>query len=163
MAQLALNHVTVIVTDLPRSLDFYQKLFGLTIIERLPFKSVGAWSTGNRAADAVILGVQNGSGDWIAFAAATPISPLQYLAQSTRMDLEFLPISGPRKRGEWEIDIPFVLLSQIRSGVIRAWAMDYPRHVLYRLPGDQRFTVAPEQDPPPKLNALGAAGPTPAQ
>jgi catechol 2,3-dioxygenase-like lactoylglutathione lyase family enzyme len=43
MAQLALHHVNVIVTDLPRSLAFYQKLFGLTIIERPPFKSVGAW------------------------------------------------------------------------------------------------------------------------
>ena len=32
MAQLALHYVNVIVTDLPRSLDFYQKLFGLTII-----------------------------------------------------------------------------------------------------------------------------------
>jgi glyoxylase I family protein len=43
MAQLALHHVNVIVTDLPRSLDFYQKLFGLTIIERPPFKNAGAW------------------------------------------------------------------------------------------------------------------------
>jgi len=38
MAQLALQHVNVIVTDLPRSLAFYQKLFGLRIMERPPFK-----------------------------------------------------------------------------------------------------------------------------
>jgi catechol 2,3-dioxygenase-like lactoylglutathione lyase family enzyme len=43
MAQLALDHVNVIVTDLPRSLAFYQNLLGLRIIERPPFKSVGAW------------------------------------------------------------------------------------------------------------------------
>ena len=43
MAQLALHHVTLVVTDLPRSVAFYQRLFGLTIIERPPFKSVGAW------------------------------------------------------------------------------------------------------------------------
>ena len=43
MAQLALHHINVIVTDLPRSLAFYQKLLGLTIMERPPFKSVGAW------------------------------------------------------------------------------------------------------------------------
>ena len=43
MAQLALDHVNVIVNDLPRSLAFYQKLFGLTIIERPPFKNAGAW------------------------------------------------------------------------------------------------------------------------
>ena len=43
MAQLALHHVNLIVTDLPRSLDFYQKLFGLTIMERPPFKGAGAW------------------------------------------------------------------------------------------------------------------------
>jgi catechol 2,3-dioxygenase-like lactoylglutathione lyase family enzyme len=42
MAQLALHHANVIVTDLPRSLAFYQKLFGLTIIERPPFKGVGS-------------------------------------------------------------------------------------------------------------------------
>jgi glyoxylase I family protein len=43
MAQLALHHINVIVTDLPRSLAFYQKLLGLTIMERPPFKTVGAW------------------------------------------------------------------------------------------------------------------------
>jgi catechol 2,3-dioxygenase-like lactoylglutathione lyase family enzyme len=43
MAQLALHHVSVIVTDLPRSLAFYTNLFGLTTIDRPPFKSVGAW------------------------------------------------------------------------------------------------------------------------
>jgi catechol 2,3-dioxygenase-like lactoylglutathione lyase family enzyme len=39
MAQFALHHVNVIVTDLPQSLAFYQNLFGLTIIERPPFKA----------------------------------------------------------------------------------------------------------------------------
>jgi glyoxylase I family protein len=43
MAQLALHHVNLIVTDLPRSLAFYQNLFGLTIIARPPFKGAGAW------------------------------------------------------------------------------------------------------------------------
>jgi catechol 2,3-dioxygenase-like lactoylglutathione lyase family enzyme len=43
MAPLTLHHVSVIVTDISRSLAFYQKLFGLTTIERPPFKSVGAW------------------------------------------------------------------------------------------------------------------------
>ena len=43
MAQLALHHVNLIVTDLPRSLAFYQNLFGLRMIERPPFKGAGAW------------------------------------------------------------------------------------------------------------------------
>jgi catechol 2,3-dioxygenase-like lactoylglutathione lyase family enzyme len=43
MAQLALHHVNVIITDLPRSVAFYQRLFGLTIIERPAFKNAGAW------------------------------------------------------------------------------------------------------------------------
>ena len=43
MAQLALHHVNLIVTDLPRSLAFYQNLFGLRIIEQPPFKRAGAW------------------------------------------------------------------------------------------------------------------------
>ena len=43
MAQLALHHVSIIVSDLPRSLAFYQNLFGLTIIDQPPFKSRGAW------------------------------------------------------------------------------------------------------------------------
>ena len=43
MAQLALHHVNLIVTDLPRSLAFYQNLFGLRIIERPPFKGACAW------------------------------------------------------------------------------------------------------------------------
>ena len=51
------------------------------------------------SADAVILGTQNAAGEWVAIAAATPLSPPQYLAKSTRMDLEFLAVSGPQKRG----------------------------------------------------------------
>ena len=43
MAQLALHHVNVIVTDLPRSLEFYQKLFALTVIPRPAFQNAGAW------------------------------------------------------------------------------------------------------------------------
>jgi catechol 2,3-dioxygenase-like lactoylglutathione lyase family enzyme len=43
MAQLELHHVSLIVTDLPRSLAFYQNLSGLTIIERPSFKNAGAW------------------------------------------------------------------------------------------------------------------------
>ena len=43
MAQLALHHVNLIVTDLPRSLAFHQNLFGLTLVERPPFKGAGAW------------------------------------------------------------------------------------------------------------------------
>ena len=39
MAQLALHHVNLTVTDLPRSLAFYQNLFGLRMIERPPFKA----------------------------------------------------------------------------------------------------------------------------
>jgi glyoxylase I family protein len=43
MAPLTLHHINVIVTDLPRSLAFYQMLFGLTMIERPTFKNAGAW------------------------------------------------------------------------------------------------------------------------
>ena len=43
MAQLALHHLNLTVTDLPRSLAFYQNLFGLRMIERPPFKGAGAW------------------------------------------------------------------------------------------------------------------------
>ena len=43
MPQLTLHHINVIVTDLPRSLAFYPKQFGLRIMERPPFKNVGAW------------------------------------------------------------------------------------------------------------------------
>ena len=46
MPQLTLHHINVIVTDLSRSLAFYQNLCGLTIVERPPFKSVGAWLAG---------------------------------------------------------------------------------------------------------------------
>ena len=43
--------------------------------------SGSALSSGGRSADAVILGVQNAAGEWVAIAAATPLSPPQYLAQ----------------------------------------------------------------------------------
>jgi glyoxylase I family protein len=43
MVTIALHHVAVIVTDLPRSAAFYQDLFGLAPIERPPFTIPGLW------------------------------------------------------------------------------------------------------------------------
>jgi hypothetical protein len=128
---------------------------GLTMRGTNGWRASGfALSTGGRSADAVLLGVQNAAGDWVAIAAATPTSPLQYFPKSTRMDLEFLAVSGPQKRGEWEIDLPRDIFGDLRGGVLRAWAMDFRRHVLYQLPGDQNFTVISE---PNSLKA-GRAG-----
>ena len=103
-----------------------------------------ALSLGGRSADAVILGVQNATGEWVAVAAATPLSPPRYLRKSTVMDLEFLAISAPQKRGEWEVDLPHDAFGTMQSGVMRAWAMDFPRHVLYALPGSQPFSAITE-------------------
>jgi hypothetical protein len=106
-----------------------------------------ALASGGRSADAVLLGVQNEAGEWVAVAAATPLSPPRYLHKSMRMDWEFLAVSAPKKRGEWEIDLPIGSFGNLSSGVLRAWAMDYRRHVLYRLPGDQQFIVSYENSP----------------
>ncbi len=100
-----------------------------------------ALASGGRSADAVVLGVQNAAGEWVAVAAATPLSPPKYLRKSIRMDWEFLALSAPQKRGEWEIDLPENTFRNLDGGVLRAWAMDYSRHTLYRLPGDQEFVV----------------------
>ena len=101
-----------------------------------------------RSADAVILGIQNAAGEWVAIAAATPLSPPQYLARSTRKDLEFLAMPLPQKRGEWESNLPLGSFGELRRGVLRAWAMDFRRHVLYQLPGDQEFTVISNSEEP---------------
>ena len=100
-----------------------------------------ALASGGRSADIVLLGVQNKAGEWVAVAAASALSPPKYLRKSTGMDWEFLALSSPRKPGEWAIDLPGDAFGNLKKGVLRAWAMDYGRHVLYRLPGDQQFTV----------------------
>ena len=43
MPQLMLHHVSIVVTDLARSLAFYRDLFDLEQIERPPFPVPGAW------------------------------------------------------------------------------------------------------------------------
>ena len=98
---------------------------GLTMRGTNGWRASGfALSSGGLSADAVLLGVQDAVGEWVAIAAATPTSPLQYLAKHTRMDLEFLEtVSGPKRRGEWEIDLPPGTFGDLRSGVLRAWAM----------------------------------------
>jgi hypothetical protein len=106
--------------------------------------SGSALSHRGRSADAVLLGVQNGDGEWVAIAAGTPVSPPRYLFKSTRMDSEFLALSGPQKRGEWEIDLPPDTFGSRRRGVLRAWGLDFQRHILYQLPGDQEFAVVSE-------------------
>jgi hypothetical protein len=108
--------------------------------------SGSALSIRGRSADAVLLGVRNADGEWVAIAAGTPVSPPRYLFKNTRMDWEFLAVSGPQKRGEWEIDLPPNAFGEQRSGVLRAWALDFPRQVLYQLPGDQEFAVISEMD-----------------
>ena len=110
--------------------------------------SGSALSSGRRSADAVVLGVQNAAGEWVAIAAATPVSPLQYLARGTQMDFEFLAVSDPQKRGKWQINLPIDAFGTRQEGVLRAWAMDFPRRILYRLPGDKGFTVSLEPSKP---------------
>jgi hypothetical protein len=94
---------------------------------------------GGRAADAVILGTQNANGEWIAIAAATPSSPPRYLNKSRRMDWEFLAVPEPQQSGRWEIDLPDGLFAGQEHGTLRAWAMDFRKRKLYRLPGDRAF------------------------
>jgi hypothetical protein len=110
--------------------------------------SGSAISTGGRSADAVLLGMQNGDGEWVAIAAGTPIGPPQYHFRSTRMDWEFLALPGPQKRGEWEIDLPPDAFGERRRGVLRAWALDFRRRLLYQLLGDQEFAAVSEMDRP---------------
>ena len=124
--------------------------------------SGSALSIRGRSADAVILGVQNADGEWMAIAGGTPVSPPRYLAKSTRMDWEFLALSGPQKPGEWEIDLPPDTFGAQRRGVVRAWALDFQRHVLYQLPGDQEFTVASEMGRPFQEQMVREKDPQPA-
>jgi hypothetical protein len=64
------------------------------------------------------------------------------------MDSEFLALSGPQKPGEWEIDLPPDTFGTQRRGVLRAWGLDFQRHILYQLPGDQKFAVVSEMETP---------------
>jgi catechol 2,3-dioxygenase-like lactoylglutathione lyase family enzyme len=43
MPELFLHHVSITCTNLSASVDFYCKVLGLSVIERPPFKSQGAW------------------------------------------------------------------------------------------------------------------------
>jgi hypothetical protein len=101
-----------------------------------------ALASGGRSADIVLLGVQNKEGDWVAVAAASALSPPKYLRRSIGTDWEFLALSSPKQPGEWAIDLPADTFGNLQNGVLRAWAMDYGRHILYRLPGDQQFTLS---------------------
>ena len=148
----------------PRATDLRISTFGKEIIpddlkrgkfDELTAQGARGWrasgsalSSGRRSADAVVLGVQNAAGEWVAIAAATPVSPLQYLARGTQMDFEFLAVSDPQKRGKWQINLPIDAFGAMQEGVLRAWAMDFPRRILYRLPGDKSFTKNAEPNKP---------------
>jgi len=101
-----------------------------------------ALASRGRSADIVLLGVQNKEGEWVAVAAASALSPPKYLRRSIGTDWEFLALSSPKQPGEWAIDLPADTFGNLQKGVLRAWAMDYGRHILYRLPGDQQFTLS---------------------
>ena len=40
---LCLHHVSLAVTDIDRSRQFYQQMFGLELLPRPPFDSIGVW------------------------------------------------------------------------------------------------------------------------
>jgi hypothetical protein len=128
----------VIPNDLKRG-----QMYGLVRLGPKGWHAEGfALASGGRSADIVLLGVQNKEGDWVAVGAASALSPPKYLRRSIGTDWEFLALSSPKQPGEWAIDLPADAFGNLEKGVLRAWAMDYGRHVLYRLPGDQQFTVS---------------------
>lgn len=43
MPELFLHHVSITCTDLAASVDFYCRVLGLSLMQRPPFKSRGAW------------------------------------------------------------------------------------------------------------------------
>jgi len=43
MLDLRVHHLSIVVTDLERSVEFYQQAFGLERLARPPFKTEGAW------------------------------------------------------------------------------------------------------------------------
>ena len=77
-----------------------------------------ALSTGNRAADAVILGVQNGSGEWIADCRSHPDQPVA-ISGSKHADGLGIPgcLRPPKARG-MEDRPPDELFGEMRSGVM---------------------------------------------
>jgi hypothetical protein len=108
-----------------------------------------------RAADAVILGVEDETGKWFPIAAAIPGGPPNYLEKSAQMDLQFLANPGPQ-RGAWEIYLPSDIFGDRLNGVLRAWALDFRLRILYRLPGDQEFTtISKESGTPQNPPAVG--------
>jgi glyoxylase I family protein len=43
MPELFLHHVSITCTDLAAAVDFYCSVLGLSVLQRPPFKSQGAW------------------------------------------------------------------------------------------------------------------------
>ena len=43
MSRMRLHHVSIVITNLERSLPFYRDLFQLKLLDRPPFSSSGAW------------------------------------------------------------------------------------------------------------------------
>jgi len=43
MAGLSIHHVALVVTDLERSIEFYQRVFGFDRLQRPPFSTAGVW------------------------------------------------------------------------------------------------------------------------
>jgi glyoxylase I family protein len=43
MSEIYLHHLSIVVADLQRSIDFYSTVLGLQRLTRPPFKSMGAW------------------------------------------------------------------------------------------------------------------------
>lgn len=98
MLGLGVHHVSLVVTDLERSIEFYQRLFDLERVERPPFTSKGAWLV---CGDAQIHLVLNPRGSFRANPRADP-SDWHFSFRTDRFDavLERLRENGFREEAD---------------------------------------------------------------
>jgi hypothetical protein len=99
-----------------------------------------------RPPDIVLLCTKDTGGEWTARAAVTPRTPPMFLRRNARMDYWFLAVPEMLEDmplaewGTWQAELPSNTFGNQTSGTVAAWAYDYERNNLYRIPGDHELS-----------------------
>ncbi|HWJ74483.1 MAG TPA: VOC family protein [Kaistia sp.] len=127
MTLLDIHHIAVVVTDLDRSIDFYQSLFDLPRLQRPPFRSAGAWLA---CGDIQIHLIQHAPGTFRSGPIDTSDGHFSFRTDDWTAVLDGLLARGFREDGDEDDPMHIVVYRDSVAGFPQLYLRDPDRNII---------------------------------